>query len=821
MAEQEEPVQRRVALKVIKLGMDTKTVIARFEAERQALALMDHPNIAKVLDAGATDSGRPYFVMELVRGVRITDYCDQNHLSTAQRLGLFVQICHAIQHAHQKGIVHRDIKPSNILVTVHDGMPIPKVIDFGIAKATSGQRLTDKTLYTAFEQFIGTPAYMSPEQAEMSSLDIDTRSDIYSLGVLLYELLTSKTPFDARELLDSGLDAMRRTIREKDPVRPSTRLHAMRDDELTTTAKCRRTEPPKLIHLLAGDLDWIVMKALEKDRTRRYDTANSLATDVLHHIENEPVLARPPSSLYRFQKLVRRNKLVFSAATAVAGALVLGLVASVWMFVRENHARHRAVSAEQQAKIEAAKSQQVALFLKDMLYGVGPSAALGRDTVMLREILEKTAERVDKELSNQPQVQAELQNTLGEVYDALGEYPRAGILFRKALETRKTLTGTASTNVAASLNNIAVVQYHQNKLAEAEATQREALEMVKKILGKEDETVADYMSNLANVLHDEKKLAEAETLHREALAMRRKLHGNESADVALSLNNLAGVLGDLSQYPEAEDKHREALRIRRKLFGNFHPEVSQSLNNLALVLRAEGKLDEAVASAAESVAIGKKLLPADHPEVVSSVSNLGHMLEEQGKPAEAEPLYREALASRIKNNGLEQADVAQGRQNLGRVLATQGKLPEAEMEFRQALAVRRKLFGNDNPSVAASLESLALTLAQQEKAAEGETLARECLALREKKAPDDWRTFHTRSVLGGCLSSQKKYAEAEPLLLAGYDGMSQREKAIPNTEKSRLKEAAQQLAHLYEASGQSAKAAEWTRKLAESGSTAR
>jgi eukaryotic-like serine/threonine-protein kinase len=360
LAEQEEPVRRLVAVKVIKPGMDTKAVIARFETERQALAMMDHPNIARVLDAGATESGRPYFVMELVRGTRITEYCDQNNLDTPERLGLFIQVCRAIQHAHQKGIIHRDIKPSNVLITLHDGVPVPKVIDFGIAKATAG-RLIDQTRVTPCEQLVGTPAYMSPEQAEMGGLDVDTRSDVYGLGVLLYELLTGRTPFDGKSLVKSGLIEMRRTLWEKEPPPPSTMITSLQRAELMLVAARRHAEPPRLVSLLKGDLDWIVLKALEKDRTRRYDTASGLARDVERYLDNEAVIARPPSRLYRLRKLVRRNKLVFMASGAVALALLAGLGTSMWLLLREHEARREQVRLREQAQLAEQHANELRL----------------------------------------------------------------------------------------------------------------------------------------------------------------------------------------------------------------------------------------------------------------------------------------------------------------------------------------------------------------------------------------------------------------------------------------------------------------------------
>ncbi|HWD21104.1 MAG TPA: protein kinase [Verrucomicrobiae bacterium] len=429
VAEQTEPVRRRVALKVIKLGMDTRSVIARFDAERQALAMMDHPNIAKVLDAGTTDKGRPYFVMELVRGIKITEYCDQHNLDTEERIRLFVQVCHAVQHAHQKGIIHRDIKPSNILVTLHDGVPVPKVIDFGIAKATEG-RLTDQTIYTQLFEFIGTPAYISPEQAEMSGLDIDTRSDIYSLGVLLYELLTGKTPFDSQELLDSGLDGMRRTIREREPVAPSTRLSSMGATDLTETAHRHRAEPPRLVHFIQGDLDWIVMKALEKDRTRRFETASAMAMDLQRFLTNEPVEARPPNNWYRLQKMARRNKAVFAAAAGIVAALALGFGVSLHLYVKEKAAEKEQARLRQlaEAGLEFERTQRQHAEIGMQLWRAG---------VLMSQDQFDQAEALVKEVPPIPQ-RAALDNVLGMVRARYGKFPAAISNYIKSTQAQPT-----------------------------------------------------------------------------------------------------------------------------------------------------------------------------------------------------------------------------------------------------------------------------------------------------------------------------------------------------------------------------------------------
>jgi len=466
MADQEKPVRRRVALKIIKLGMDTKSVIARFEAERQALAMMSHPNIARVLDAGTTETGRPYFVMELVHGIRITKYCDENSLSTTERLEIFIRVCQAIQHAHQKGIIHRDIKPSNILVSQLDGVPVPKVIDFGIAKAMQ-EKLTDRTLFTLYGHFIGTPAYMSPEQALMSVVDVDTRSDIYSLGVLLYELLTGKPPFEQEELLATGIDGLRRTLNDREPHRPSTKLDTLAPAELTITAHRRHVEPFKLRTELRGDLDWIVMKALEKDRNRRYETANGMALDVQRYLDNEPIQARPPSRSYRLKKLIRRNKVVFAAGAAVALAISIGFGISTMMFLREREARQEQARLREVA--DRALENEAGLRLKAENRERITQAAF----LISRDQFEEADALVDRVTEIEPSLEAEsVLRRLGEWHVINSQWDQAAVRFDQLLEADQ---GDKSQNITSDLLMAGPIQIERGDLEGYERFRRAAI----------------------------------------------------------------------------------------------------------------------------------------------------------------------------------------------------------------------------------------------------------------------------------------------------------------------------------------------------------
>ncbi len=759
MAEQMEPVRRRVALKIIKPGMDTKNVIARFEAERQALALMDHPSIAKVFDAGATDSGRPYFVMELVRGIKITEYCDQNSLTTEERLNLFVQVCRAVQHAHQKGIIHRDIKPSNILVTqTLENEPLPVVIDFGIAKATTNQQLTDKTHFTAFEMLIGTPAYMSPEQAALTSVDVDTRTDIYSLGVLLYELLTGSTPFDATKLLKAGLDEIRRVIRDEEPIRPSTRLGKMTVTDLTTVAQHRRSEPPRLVRSVRGDLDWIVMKALEKDRTRRYETANGLALDVQRFLANETISARPPSKIYKFQKTVLRNKLLFSAICAIAILLVVSLALVTASLGRER-------KALQEAKTETARSQQTTRFLQDMLQGVGPSVALGQDTAMLKGILDKTADRVGKEMADQPAIEAELRSMIGGLYLEIGNYDKAEAMHRAALALNKNLFGPASKETATALNDLGLVFWKQRKLTEAETAHKESLAIRRQLFGNEHPDVAASLSNLGNVYRRQRRLTDAEALTREALAIRQKLFGHEHLEVAESLRNLSIILGDEGKKTEAETTAREMLEMRRRLLGNDHPLVAAALADVAWAASATGKLDEAQSAGEDGLAIQRKLLGDAHPEVAKSLTFLGQLVARRGDMADSHALLQAAVSIQRKVLGDDSLDLLYTLRSFAWTLEAEGKWADAESAHREVLKLWRKRLASDDPEVVLGAESLVRTLLAQKKFGEAEQQLNEVLTPDLVRQPTSLNLLVQRADLMGRRGRWREAADAAALVV--------------------------------------------------------
>ncbi len=688
MAEQEQPIHRRVALKVIKLGMDTQQVIARFEAERQALAMMDHPNIAQVFDAGTTDTGRPYFVMELVTGVSITEYCDKNRLSTKERLALFIRVCNAVQHAHQKGIIHRDIKPSNVMVTHCDGKPVPKVIDFGIAKATN-QRLTEKTLFTRYAHLIGTPAYMSPEQAELSDLDIDTRSDIYSLGVLLYELLTDTTPFSEEELRRGGYTGMQRIIREQEPTKPSTRL-TMLGETLSAVAGRRSATPVQLRRVLRGDLDWIVMKCLEKERMRRYDTVSALAADVECYLHHEPVSAGPPSLRYLTRKFVQRRRSLVIAATAVILAILAGLAASMTMFFQAERARRETDAAR-------AEARSVADFLaNDLLATVYPERTRG-EPVTVRYILNNAERGLAERFVDSSLAEAEVRDALGRTYQKLGDYDAAETHFERALQIRRQQLGAEDPLTLASLNQLGQLYSQQGRYAEAEVLLTQALDLRTRLLGQEHPDTLESMSDLAWQYACEARFEEGMALASQALQIGRQVLGDEHPIVLKAMISVVLPQAATLNYAEVEGLAAEGHDAAQRVLGAEHEITLSFLNALTCIHRMRGETDVAVELAQQALETGRRVFGEEHAVTILAMSNLGRAYLAQGRLEEAAPLLTRSAELVSEVLGEDHAATVIIRFSLSYLLAAQGRYDERDALLLDVFEASRQMHGEYHP----------------------------------------------------------------------------------------------------------------------------
>jgi len=761
LAEQTFPVRRQVALKLIKAGMYDEALVQRFQSERQSLAIMDHPAIAKVFDAGATPQGQPYFVMEYVQGLPITEYCDQKKLKIRDRLELFIQVCDGVQHAHQKAIIHRDLKPANILVVEVDGKPMPRIIDFGLAKATTPQ-VAGETILTQMGHFMGTPGYMSPEQADPSVQDIDTRTDIYSLAVVLYVLLAGSQPFDTKKWRAQPLEEVLRALREEEPPRPSAKVSSDRDTS-AATAEARCIEPGQLVSLLRGDLDWITMKGLEKDRARRYSAPSELAADIRRYLRNEPVVARPASTSYRLQKYVRRHRAAVTVASGAALLLLAFAVAQTFQLRHITQERDRANRERDRATRERDRATRITDFMTAMFKVSDPSEARG-NSVTAREILDKASKEMETGLAKDTEVQSQMIQVMAQTYSNLGLNARAHELAKRALDARLNLLGPDDPKTLESLAQLGWILNREGHYVEAEKTERQALDGERRVLGPEDPITLDTMSNMAYVVQGPGHFEDAEKLAREVIEVATRKLGPESAPVRQSMRYLGAALWNQGRYAEAEREYRQLLDVERRVSGPDHPETVRVMSSLALTIQSQGRLAEAEGMYRQVVAALQRVLGPDHPFTVATMSNLATVLFSEGRYTEAEKLCRQVLTIQLRVLGPENPYTLLTKSNLADALFEDGNVQGAEKLQRETLEIMARTLGPEHPSALQLRTSLAGTLIREGRYTEAEKDAGEAFeALSRTMGPQHPYTLGALQQLGRAMAYNHRYPDASKL----------------------------------------------------------
>ncbi len=754
LAEQREPVRRRVAIKLIKAGMDTREVVARFESERQALALMDHPAIAKVFDAGSTAEGRPYFVMEYVAGLPITHYCDRHKLNTRQRFKLFISVCEGVQHAHQKAIIHRDLKPSNILVMEVDGKPVPRIIDFGIAKATS-HRLSDETLHTQIGALIGTLGYISPEQADSGGEDIDTRSDVYSLGVVLYELLSGALPFDFRRL---AYDEALRCLREQDAPSPSTRLRT-RGEDSWPAAKNRCADLRTLVSQLKGDPDAITLRALEKSRARRYSTPLELAADIGRHLRNEPVLVRTPSVVYRAGKFARRHRLAVTLVSLLALLTVIFAVAQTVELRRIRRERDRA--------------DRITDFLINMFKVSAPSEARG-NTVTAREILDKSSNEIESELGKDVEARTQLMLVMARTYENLGLFSRAHALVERVVQDRQKTPGIDNPKTLEAMSEMGWVLHREGHDTEAERLIRITIDAQSRVLGPESPSTLESRDHLARILIRQAHYAEVEKLESKLIAISSNREGPENPQTLRFMESLAVALARQSRFAEAEAEYRQVLDTQRSNLGTDHPDTLATMHSLASMYLDQGNDEEAEKLYRETLQIDQQVLGPEHPDTANAMTTLANTIRfDPNRRVEAEGLYRKALEIELRVVGPDHPYTTSAQEGLANVLSAENRYAEAEALLRQILSERQRVLGANHTDTLLSQYNLASVLKHEKRYAEAEQLTRETLntqlRILDTNDPD---TLASKSLLAGILLEEKKPGEAEELARQAFNDQS-------------------------------------------------